>query len=164
MSLRNITVALVFGLCLLAGGLAASWRFSIHPLWVPFAICLLGGLVIGLTESRQRRAFLQPFWDRACTGIRWKRRFPDSSASQIREFLDIFVGAFAFPKKRRLCFSPDDKVLGVYRGLYPDKFRADMMELEFLVRDMRAKYGVDISTFWREDITLGELYEHTRMA
>jgi hypothetical protein len=28
---------------------------------------------------------------------------------------------------------------------------------------MKARYGVDISTFWREDITLGELYEHTRV-
>ena len=164
MSLRNVAVGLGFGICLLAGGLAAAWRFSIHPLWVPFTICLLGGFIVSMTDARQRRAFLQPFWDRACTGIRWRRRFPDSGAAQIREFLDLFVDAFAFPQKRRLCFSPDDKVLGVYRGLYPHRLGADMMELEFLTRRMRERYGVDLAAFWREDITLGDLYAHTRMA
>ena len=164
MSLRNVIVGLFFGICLLAGGLAVSWRFSIHPLWVPFAICLLGGFIISMTDARRRRAFLQSFWDRACIGIRWKRRFPDSSAAQIREFLDIFVDAFAFPQKRRLSFSPDDKVLGIYRGLYPDRFRADMMELEFLARRMRERYGADLMTFWREDITLGDLFAHKRVA
>jgi hypothetical protein len=164
MSLWNIMVGLVFGLGLLAGSLAAWWRFSIQPLWVLFAISLLAALPISLTRIRQRREFLQSFWDRTCTGIQWKRRFPDSSASQIREFLDIFVAAFAFPKRRRLSFSPDDEVLQIYRGLYPEKFMADMMELEFLVRDMKTSYGVDVSAFCREDITLGELYEHTRLA
>ena len=38
------------------------------------------------------------------------------------------------------------------------------MELEFLTRRMRERYGVDLAAFWREDITLGDLYAHTRMA
>lgn len=163
MTPRNIISGLFFGICLLAGGLAASWRFSVHPLW-PLFVCLLGGFIVSMAQARQRRSFLQPFWDRSCTGIRWKRRFPDSSAAQIREFLDLFVGAFAFPKNRRLCFSPDDKVLGIYRGLYPDKFMADCLELEFLTRRMRERYGVDLAAFWREDITLADVYAHTRVS
>jgi hypothetical protein len=157
-------VGILFALGLIAGCLAASWRFSIEPLWIPFAICVLGGLAISIRQVRQRRAFLQQFWSRACTGIRWKRRFPDSSASQIREFLDIFVAAFAFPQKRRLSFSPDDKVMEIYRGLYPDRFMTDCLELVFLTRRMQERYGIDVATFWKEDITLAELFAHTRVA
>jgi hypothetical protein len=157
-------LGLLFAICLLAGGLAASWRFSIHPLWIPFAICVLGGFTAGIMTEQKRRAFLQRFWSRACTGIRWRRHFPDSSASQIREFLDLFVDAFAFPQKRRLSFSPDDKVMEIYRGLYPDRFMADCLELEFLTRRIQERYGADLATFWREDITLGELFTHIRAA
>jgi len=155
-------VGLLFAICLLAGGLAASWRFSLHPLWVPFSICCLAGFVVSIKRRRQRRAFLQQFWGRACTGIRWRRRYPDSNASQIREFLGIFVDAFAFPKKRRLSFSPDDKVIEIHRRLYPDRFTADCLELETLVLRLRKTYGIDAAGFWREDITLGELFAHTR--
>jgi hypothetical protein len=163
MSLGNIMLGLLFGVCLLAGGLAASWRFSIHPLWIPFVICVLAAFAFSFTTERQRRAFLQRYWSRGCTGIQWKRRFPDSSASQIREFLDLFVDAFAFPQKRRLCFSPDDKVMEIYRGQYPDKIMADCLELEFLTRRMQERYGINLAAFWREDITLGELFTHTRV-
>jgi propanediol dehydratase small subunit len=163
MSLRNILLGLLFAVCLLAGGLTVLWHSNTHPIWIPFAICLLGGLIVSFTQERQRRAFLQRFWGRACTGIRWRRRFPDCSASQIREFLGIFVDAFAFPQKRRLSFSPDDKVVEIYRGLYPDKFMADCLELETLVLCLRKRYGINADSFWREDITLGELFARTRV-
>jgi len=58
-------------------------------------------------EIRARRR-LRVYWDRRCTGIRWRRRFPAVSKQEIRAFLDSFVDGFAFPRKRRLCFSPDD--------------------------------------------------------
>jgi hypothetical protein len=34
----------------------------------------------------------------------------------------------------------------------------DDMELETFVRFLKKRYGVDALGFWREDITLGELY------
>jgi hypothetical protein len=159
----NIMVGLFFAVCLLAGGLAASWHFSFNPLWILLAIGLLAGFIASTTRERQQRVFLQRFWSRACTGIRWRRRFPDSSPSQIREFLSIFVDAFTFEQYRRLSFSPDDKVVEIYRGLYPEKFMADCMELETLALGLRKRYGIDVESFWREDITLGELFARTRL-
>jgi hypothetical protein len=51
----------------------------------------------------------------------------------------------------------------VYHALYPDKFMADALELESLALRLRQTYGIDVAGFWREDITLGELFTHTRM-
>ena len=164
MSLWNIIFGLVCGICLLAGGFASWWRWSIPPFWILLGICILFIVPFSIAEERRRRAFLRGFWDRACTGIRWRRRFPESSVSQIREFLSIFADAFAFQQKRRLCFSPDDKIMEIYRGLYPDRNTPDCMELETLVVRLRKRYGIDAASFWREDMTLGELFTHTRMA
>ena len=100
---------------------------------------------------------------RACQGARWRRRFPAASRGDIRAFLTLFVGAFAFRRERRLCFSPDDQVLAIYRTLYPPTGPwADSMELETLVRDLQQSYHFDVVSFWREDITLGELFTLTR--
>ena len=46
----------------------------------------------------------------------------------------------------------------IYHNQYPEKGMADAMELEFLARDMRKQYGVDLAEFWKEDITLGDLF------
>ncbi len=95
-------------------------------------------------------------------GIRWRRRFPDVPKSELREFLTIFVDAFCFDHKRRTCFSPDDRVMEVYRADYPPGSLADSMELETLGLRLEKRYGIDFTAVWREDITLGELYEHTK--
>ena len=106
---------------------------------------------------------LRRFWSRSCTGRLWKRRFPNSSKTEIREFLDLFIHAFGFSRSRRLCFAPDDHVMEIYRTLYPfPKVIADSMELEGFILKARERYGVDLLSRWREDITLGELYEHTK--
>jgi len=149
---------------LLAGGLVAVRYLSIHPAWILLALSVFLGTVASVTVQRKRRQALRRFWERACTGIQWRRRFPDSTASQIREFLDIFADAFAFRQRRRSCFSPDDKVMDVYRAVYPDRFMADGLELESLAVGLRQKYGMDLTRFWRDDITLGELFTYTRVA
>jgi len=104
---------------------------------------------------------MRRFLDRACAGSRWHRRFPQASKSEIREFLDIFVEAFGFRQRWRLYFAPDDRVMDVYSTLYPARGTPDGMELESLVRDLRKRYGVDMLSSWRADITLGEIYERT---
>lgn len=124
------------------------------------AVAFLLTLPIHLRIRRNMRRY----WDRACTGGVWRQRFPDASKSEIRDFLALFVDAFAYKQSRRLCFSPDDRVMDIYRAQYPDKFMPDALELEFLIRKMQKRYGIDVSTFWREDITLADLFVHTRQA
>jgi len=127
--------------------------------FVPYI--LIAALVFALGAVVER-ARLRKFWSRACTGRIWKRRFPQASKTEIREFLDLFVEAFAFSPSRRLCFAPDDRVMEVYRALYPSKFMADSMELESFILRAREHYGVDLLPLWREDITLGDLFTQTR--
>jgi hypothetical protein len=76
--------------------------------------------------------------------------------------LDLFVDAFAFPRKRRLCFSPGDKPLEIYRDLYSDWSVADCLELETLASRLNKKYKIEVEKGWREGITLGELFAQTK--
>jgi propanediol dehydratase small subunit len=120
-------------------------------------ICI--AVVITLIDLRFRRRRLAAYWDRVCTGTQWKQRFPKASKIEIRQFLSVFVRAFGFRLSRRLSFSPDDRVLEVYRALHPPKWSlSDSMELETLAGDLERTYGVDVFARWREDITLGELF------
>ena len=126
------------------------------------AIVCISGLVLAggaaLEWVRLRR-----FWSRACTGKQWRQRFPDASKVEIREFLDLLVEAFAFRQKRRLCFAPNDRIMEIYRALYPfPKMMADSMELEDFIMSAQKRYGVDFLPLWREDITLADLFAQTR--
>lgn len=124
-------------------------------------IAVSAALISLATWVYSRRA-LRKFWDRACRGIRWRRRFPDSPKTEIREFLSTLVDAFGFRQSRRCCFSPDDKLMDIYRALYPLRCLPDNLELETFGLKLEARHGVDLFTSWRDDITLGELYSQTR--
>ena len=130
---------------------------------VIFLCIVAAAFVIVLPLQLRIRRNMRRYWDRACTGFQWRRRFPNAPKSDIRSFLELFVDAFAFRQSLRLCFSPYYKVMDVYRTLYPDRFMADALELETLASLLRKKYGIDAATFWREDITLGEVFTHTRV-
>ena len=166
MSPIRIFIGLLIAAIFFAGELVAFWHFNFSTTWIPVALFLFVALGGGLIIDLQRRKRLRRYWQRACTGFRWHRRFPEAPKSGIREFLDLFVDAFVFYRKRRCCFSPDDRIMEVYRTVYPSNDHgADSMELEFLCKMVERRYGVDLSASWREDITLGEIYEQAhRMA
>jgi hypothetical protein len=82
---------------------------------------------------------------------------------EIREFLGLFAGAFGFRRSRLMCFTPDDRVMDVYRTIYPPKWTlADSMELESFAKDVGRHYGVDLFHLWRDEITLGEVFALTQ--
>jgi hypothetical protein len=97
-------------------------------------------------------------------GTAWKRTFPQASKGEIRQFLYMFVDAFAFPKRRALQFAPTDRVLAVYRGLYPLKGLPDALELETLALRLEGRYALDLRKIWRDDLTLGEIFSRTNSA
>jgi hypothetical protein len=125
-------------------------------------IALICIAVIALAIFLLERRRMQFYWNRACTGAIWRKRFSKASKTEIREFLDIFIEAFGFGPNRRLHFVPDDNVMDVYRKLYPLRGTPDSMELEDFVTSLQKRYAVDILKSWREDITLGELFIQTR--
>jgi propanediol dehydratase small subunit len=101
---------------------------------------------------------IQEYWQRSCMGRAWKRTFPQASKDDIRQFLRVFVDAFGFPKSRALQFAPTDRVLTVYRGLYPLKGWPDALELETLALRLERSYALDLRKIWREELTLGEIF------
>ncbi len=103
-----------------------------------------------------------PFRTRSCQGKGWRQAFPDSTKENIRSFLTIFVDAFAFKDIHRLKFSPEDKILGIYKTLYPKPSLSDSLELETLASTVEKKYGIDFSSVWNEQLTLGELFAATQ--
>ena len=116
------------------------------------------GLLVVFLNTNMRR-ILQRYLSRGCTGFAWRRRFPKATNPEIREFLDIFIEAFGFKTAWRLKFSPDDRVMDIYRTLYPPKLTlSDGCELESLERDLQKRYGFEVAALWREDITLGDLF------
>lgn len=121
------------------------------------AVPLLWGLFFG-------GRLPQAFRDRTCQGRGWRQAFPSASKKEIREFLTVFVEAFAFSHNERLKLCPEDSILLVYRALYPSKWMPDSLELETLAKDVEAKYGVTLEAIWHEDLSLGELFANTRKA
>jgi len=119
-------------------------------------------VIKALPIEKERTRRLRRFWDRACTGIEWRRRFPDVPKEDIRKFLDAFVDGFAFKTSQRLKFAPDDKVMDVYRSLYPESGWPDALEVETFALILGKEYNFDLSKVDDPDITLGQLFAMIR--
>lgn len=133
-------------------------------MWWVFA-ALLAGVVLLATASGavQHRAF-SSIASRSCGGRSWRQAFPTASKTDIRRLLQLFVDAFAISRKHALRLRPDDAVRAVYHSLNPPGWSiADAMELESLDLGLKTNYGVELKTFWRQDITLGELFHRARL-
>jgi hypothetical protein len=74
---------------------------------------------------------IRTYWDRACTG------------------------------SGRYTVRPDDQILSVYRALYPIKGWPDAIELETLALRVEKTYGVELRSIWRDDLTMGEIFERS---
>lgn len=103
-----------------------------------------------------------PFRQRICQGKGWRTAFPHASKQEIRDFLLLFVDAFAFRQTDKLKLSPEDNVMSLYRSLYPHRWLADALEVETLAEDLRKKYSVELAAVWNEGVTLGALFAHVQ--
>lgn len=97
-------------------------------------------------------------------GREWKRKCPQAENADIRLFLDAFIDGFGFKRQERLKFSPEDKVMDVYRALYPTPGWPDGMELETFALILKKTYGFDLAAVMDYEVTLGELFEKARSA
>jgi propanediol dehydratase small subunit len=115
------------------------------------------GTAVGVAVEIARRKRLRPYFQRRCAGRHWRKQFPTSSKAQIREFLGVFIDAFALPRKHQLKFRPDDRVMDVYRAINQRGW-PDAMELESLAHSLKRRFGVSLEGIWRDDLTLGEVF------
>jgi len=130
-----------------------------NPLYLVLGVMVTLGAVATSVAERHR---FQRFWSRDCTGKAWKAAFPEASKAEIREFLNLFVRAFAFSQSRRLKFNPTDRVMEIYGTRYSSSLPVDTMELETLAKMTKRRYGVDLVPGWRPETTLGEIFERVR--
>ena len=100
------------------------------------------------------------FRQRSCQGAAWMGAFPGAKKDEIRRFLSLFVSAFAFNDDQKLRLTPDDKILEIYRALYPSRWLADALEVETLAEELERQYGLSLQTIWHEHLTLGQLFSH----
>jgi hypothetical protein len=123
------------------------------------SVAAVGAIVLTILYPRT----IREYWQRSCMGRAWKRTFPQASKHEIRQFLYMFVDAFAFPKRRALQFAPTDRVLTIYRALYPLKGFPDALELETFALRLEERYALDLRKIWREELTLGEIFSRTTL-
>lgn len=102
-----------------------------------------------------------PYGTRSCQGAAWRTAFPDASKQDLRNFLKVFVNAFAFRPSLRLNFAPEDSLLAIYRALYPSRWTPDALELETLAKQVERRYQVRFADLWHESLSLGELFAAT---
>ncbi len=63
-----------------------------------------------------------------------KRKSSNTPKEDILKFLLLFTDSFAFFSKQKLKFEPGDKILEIFKVLYPSKWMADALEIEILAR------------------------------
>jgi propanediol dehydratase small subunit len=117
---------------------------------------------IGVAFELMRRRRLAPIFDRSCAGRHWHRAFPKAPKSDIREFLKLFMDAFALPRKHHLAVRPDDRILDLYHAVAPRWQSVDSLELETFSRLLEHRYGLRLNSIWRDDLTLGDVFGRTK--
>lgn len=94
-------------------------------------------------------------------GCEWKRAFPSASTKDIRRFLAIFAEAFAFRDRNRLKFSPEDKVMDIYKAIYPSTWMPDQLEHVQLVQGLEDEFKRAFpDELMTESVTLGMVFEY----
>jgi hypothetical protein len=96
--------------------------------------------------------------DRACQGTSWRRSFPRASKAQIRAYLQVFANSFAFDADENLKFSPTDRILDVYRAVYPSRWTPDALEVETFAEELEKRFGLRLEALWNDQLTLGEVF------
>jgi hypothetical protein len=132
-------------------------------MWWTLLVILIIALVAGVPCGIAHRRSFARFASRKCAGRAWLRAFPDARKQEIREFLRLLVDAFGLRRRHLLKFHPDDPVMDIYRAINPpDWTLADQMEVECFAMMLKKRYGVALESFWRDDITLGEVFGRAR--
>ncbi len=100
--------------------------------------------------------------DRKCQGAAWRDAFPTVPKEAIRDFLSMFVDAFAIKRTEQLQFAPTDRILDVYRAIYPSRLLADNLELETLADQLEQRFGFRLESIWDEQTTMGDVFTAVR--
>ncbi len=131
--------------------------------WDSIIFWIMAGVMV-IAQQIARRHRLSPLFKRPCAGQAWRQTFPDVPVADIREFLKHFVDSFSLRHKNYLRFRPTDRIMDVYRAIYPPRWTVvDSLELETFVQLLQRRYGVASESITRDDLTLGDVFQLTRV-
>ncbi len=131
-------------------------------MWWFLVVILSLGLLAGISLNSSANVSFAHFCSpcSAFVGVVASRM---SLPARIRDFLNLVAGCLGIGQKHHLAFRPDDRVMDIYRALYPPKWSiGDAMELEDLATELDRCYGMRMDEIWHEDITLGELFDRAK--
>lgn len=157
--MTRLLLAALLAAAVVAGAIGIAVALGVSPFWPLAAAGAAASLGLAIRNSRLSRAALRDFHFRGCTGRHWKRRFPQSKAAAIRQFLELITASRSLPL-RPLQLHPDDRLLDLSRVVYPMAGLPDGCELEGLAMSLKRHYGRDLAQLWRDDLTLEEIYAY----
>jgi len=103
------------------------------------------------------RFCLRKYVARSCQGRAWREAFPSAQKEEIREFLSLFIGAFALPKRLKLRLHPNDKPIDFYEIVTAG---IDSMEFESFSSDLESRFGRGLNESMDATWTLGDIFRH----
>jgi hypothetical protein len=118
---------------------------------------ILGLAVIACIFWAVERIRLRKYAARSCQGRAWKQAFPTARKEEIREFLGLFVGAFALPSRLKLRLRPDDRPVEIYDIVTAG---IDSMEFESFSVDLEKRFGRGLNQEMDDSWTLGDIFRH----
>ena len=130
---------------------------------VAIIFVVLRVIALGAWYSANRYLYVGDYHLRSCNGRRWRAEFPSAEKDDIRAFLRCLADAMDFPEREKLKFSPDDRLLDIYRSIYGGKTPfSDDMECERFLLGISQRFKIAPENFSEllkdERITLGKLF------
>lgn len=107
-------------------------------------------------HCRRHRRFRRDLAARGNAREIWQARFPDAMP-QADKVLTLFADAFLLNQDEKEALRPDDAVMDIYKGTTGPI--ADSLELETFSMEIEKEFGLDLTEWFDESTTLGEIVE-----
>ena len=125
--------------------------------WV--VLIVIVSVIITTIGNIRRSRRLRVFRERPDSLSIWQARFPAHCHADFTAFFKFFTQSFSLSSKYERVFTPDDRVMDIYRVKHPPGTAVDDLEMEALALDLKRCYRVELDLVWQNELTLGELFE-----
>jgi hypothetical protein len=93
----------------------------------------------------------------------WRKSY-DKDFHVADRVLSIFCGAFMFDEDNRFKFAPKDRLMDIYRSIYPIPYiSADSMEFEHFITCLEEEFGITIADSDVDDEKLSTLDDYIQL-
>jgi hypothetical protein len=136
------------------------FRFDVELILAFLVLAALAAVWYWWTQPSYYAPLPSPYCDRESQEPAWHDRYDgDRTFQDADAVLLLLCDAFCFDPVERYRFSPDDRIMDVYRARYPPKAKwpkGDCMEIETLIWTVGQKFGVQTGE-WQKDMTFAHV-------